>query len=136
MRRLEEKLRNPKGYITLTERIKRVDVSTENESQTRRRSVFGTRAERRRVRDSSILSEGKEKKGQEKESISKKKVKKKSPPKKIVPKKKKVQKRHLLLLLEKKVREDLLNITSEEWPFQSETEIQESIESRLRVATS
>ena len=73
----------------------------------------------------------KKRKIKKKKSSPKKKVKKKSPPIKVVPKKKKVQKKTPPPPREE-VREDLLNITSEEWPFQSETEIQESIESRLR----
>ena len=74
----------------------------------------------------------KKRKVKKKKASPKKKVKKKSPPKKIVPKKKKVQKKTPSPPPREEVREDLLNITSEEWPFQSETEIQESIESRLR----
>ena len=130
MRRLEEKLRNPKGYITLTERIKkelmyrqRTKAKPEQPGPELNEDEFATPPS---------SPKEKKRKAKKKKSPPKKKVKKKSPPKKIVPKKKKVPKKTPSPPPREEVREDLLNITSEEWPFQSEAEIQESIESRLR----
>ncbi len=132
MRRLEEKLRNPKGYITLTERIER-ELMYRQRTKAKPEDGRSSGPELNEDEFATPPSSPKEKKRKikKKKSSPKKKVKKKSSPKKVVPKKKKVQKKTPPPPREE-VREDLLNITSEEWPFQSETEIQESIESRLR----
>ena len=127
-------MRNPRGYITLLERIKRKLAYRERAKAEPIRASSGPELDEDEF--STPPSSPEQKKRKVKKKKARKKVKKRTPPvEKIVSKqtkKKKKKKKTPAPLSPSGETTDLFDFTSEEWPFQSEQEIQESIESRLQ----